>query len=154
MTASASAPEPGAFNCVINIKGTQRADGDTDRLSLSTLGKFYKKDDDYYISYTETEATGYNGAVTTLRVEADRRVTMSRTGEAVSQLTLEKGRKHMCHYDTGFGSFMLGVRADTIENRLTDKGGRLRLRYALDLNATQLSENELDITVRENKNNA
>ncbi len=146
--------EPMLNNCVIHIDGVQRADGDTDKLSLSTLGRFYRKDGDYYISYTETEATGYDGDVTTLRVETDRRVTMSRTGRANSELTIEKDRKHLCHYDTGFGSFVVGVRADKIENKLTDKGGRLRLRYSLDVNANALSENELNITVRENKNNA
>ncbi|MEA4912790.1 MAG: DUF1934 domain-containing protein [Oscillospiraceae bacterium] len=141
-------------NCVITIRGTQRADGDTDRQSLSTLGRYYKENGAYCISYTESEATGYQGSVTTLRVEEERRVTMLRTGAVAAELTLEKGRKHMCHYDTDFGSFILGVHADAIENKLTDKGGRLRLRYSLDLNATALSENELDITVRENKSNA
>ena len=49
---------------------------------------------------------------------------MTRFGKVPSQLVIEKGVRHICHYETGFGSVSLGVAADVIELDLTDAGGR------------------------------
>ncbi len=38
----------------------------------------------------------------------------------------KKGRRNLCHYETGFGSMTLGVTADEIDCQLTEKGGTAR----------------------------
>ncbi len=141
-------------NYLITIDGIQRNDVDEDKLSLTTLGSFYRRDDSFYIIYKETQATGFDGDVTMLKVEANRKVTMQRKGKTNSELTIERGQKHLCHYDTGHGNFVIGVLAKSIDNRLSDIGGHLSLSYSLDINSNAVSENELNITVRETENNA
>lgn len=139
---------------IINIDGYQRNGEDRETLSLFTLGSFQKNDDHYLISYNDSEATGFAGDVTTLEVVGDRLVTVTRRGNTFSELIIENGRRHTCHYDTGFGTMMLGVRADEIKNRLGENGGSLRFRYHLDVNSNEVSENMLNITVRENTGRA
>lgn len=140
---------------LITIDGIQKTEADTDHLTLSTLGDFeHHADGSYTISYAETPATGFDGDVTTLFVDADRCVTMSRRGRTRSDLTIERGRKHLCHYDTGYGDLVIGVFANEIQNDLNESGGSLCLRYSLDVNANLLSEHELNITVRENTTHA
>ena len=140
---------------LITIDGVQKTEADTDRLTLSTLGDFSRgADGSYTISYAETPATGFEGDVTTLLVDADRCVTLSRRGRTRSDLTIERGRKHLCHYDTGYGDLVIGVFANEIKNDLNESGGSLILRYSLDVNANMLSEHELNITVRENTTHA
>lgn len=135
----------------IDINGSQIIEGSVDKISLTTFGDFSRSEDGQYrISYEETEATGFAGNTTTLTVENNQRATMLRTGRVHSNLIIEKGRKHLCHYDTGYGALTIGVFADKIENNLNEHGGSLRLRYKLDVNSNALSVNELNITVREN----
>ena len=135
---------------MITIKGIQFADNDQESVELTTVGRLYRRGEAYYICYNESEATGFDGAKTTLKVEGDRRVTMRRTGENMrSQLIIEKGQRHQCVYDTGFGTMMLGISGDDIVSCLNDAGGHLQVRYTLDVNASMASENELQVDVEE-----
>ena len=88
------------------------------------------KDGAYYIVYKETEATGYEGCTTTVKVADDaRKVSMLRFGKQTSQLVIEKGTRHLCHYETGYGAISLGVSADVIEHALDENGGKLQFSY-------------------------
>ena len=59
-----------------------------------------------------------------------------------------EGTRHLCHYETGYGSVSLGVAADVIEQRLDENGGSLKFSYTLDSGAESfISRNLVDITV-------
>lgn len=139
-------------NFLINIEGTMEQDGDIDKVQLLTRGSFLRKNGSYFISYKETEATGYEGNVTTVKAEGAGKVSMLRFGTMPSQLVIERGRRHVCHYDSGYGVLSLGVAADEIQNHLTDAGGRLVFSYTLDSGDAQISRNEVKITVQEAEN--
>lgn len=136
-------------NYLITIKGTMEQDGECESVELMTRGKFVRRGSSYFIAYEETEATGYAGCTTTVKATADaREVVMTRFGKVPSQLVIEKGVRHICHYETGFGSVSLGVAADVIELDLTDAGGRLQFSYTLDSGGENfISRNLVDITV-------
>ena len=118
-------------------------------VELMTRGNFVQRGNSYYIVYAETEATGYAGCTTTVRVSQDARlVSMTRFGKTSSQLIIEKGIRHLCHYETGYGSISLGVAADVIEHNLLPDGGELQFSYTLDSGAeTLISRNSVLITV-------
>ena len=98
---------------LITIKGTMEQDGQQESVELMTRGKFVQRNGAFYIVYEETEATGYAGCTTTVKLSSDARmVVMTRFGKVPSQLVIEKGVRHICHYETGFGSVSLGVAAD------------------------------------------
>lgn len=134
---------------LITIKGTMEQDGNSDAVELMTRGSMVHRDDAFYIVYRETETTGYDGCTTTVKVTQDARyVSMTRFGKVPSQLVIEKGTRHLCHYETGYGSVSLGVAADVIEHTLTDEGGRLQFSYTLDSGSESfISRNLVDITV-------
>ena len=109
-------------------------------VELMTRGQFVQKGGSYYITYKETETTGYEGCTTTLKIAVD--------GSRVVMLRFGKGKRNLCHYETGFGSMTLGVTADEIVNELTEKGGTVRFAYLLDANSADLvSRNRLEVTV-------
>ncbi len=136
-------------NFIIRIKSRIEQDGEPQTIELMTRGSFVLKNGNFYISYKETETTGYEGCVTTLKLAADgSRVVMMRFGQAATQLLIEKARRNLCHYETGYGSMTLGVTADEIQCGLTEKGGTARFSYFLDAgNTGMMSRNELEITV-------
>lgn len=135
---------------LITIKGTMEQDGKSDTVELMTRGSLVHKDSAYYIIYKETEATGYEGCTTTVKVAKDEsKVSMTRFGPAAGQLVVEKGIRHLCHYDTGYGAMTLGVAADEIHSRLTDEGGEVEFSYTLDADQnTILSRNLVKISVK------
>ena len=121
-------------------------------VELMTRGSLVLKGGSYYVTYRETETTGYEGCTTTLKIAADgSRVAMLRFGKgggAGTQLLIEKGCRNLCHYETGFGSMTLGVTADEIDCQLTEKGGTARFAYLLDADSAELvSRNRLEVTV-------
>ena len=109
---------------LIRIHGVMEQDDDRDSVELMTRGSFVCREGSFYITYKETEATGYDGCTTVVRVNRDqRRVSMLRYGKNTSQLVIEKGVRHICHYETAYGAMSLGVAADEIESHLTEDGG-------------------------------
>ena len=74
------------------------------------------------------------------RQQDARLVSMTRFGKTSSQLIIEKGIRHLCHYETGYGSISLGVAADVIEHNLLPDGGELQFSYTLDSRRRNLNQ--------------
>ncbi len=136
-------------NFWIKIEGKMNLSGDIDTVNLTTRGNFVYKDGSYFIIYEESPATGYAGNVTTVQVESSDKVSMLRHGTMPSQLVIERGKRHVCHYDSGQGSVSLGVAADEIVSHLTEQGGNVTFSYNLDTGNAHLSHNTVKITIQE-----
>lgn len=132
---------------MIEIRGVYTQEDDTDTVEFVTGGTYYKEHDHYVIAYEESEMTGMAGCRTKLTVEGNRCVTMSRSAPAKSQLIIERGVRHQCHYDTGVGSMTIGVCGDRIVSALNDDGGTLEFAYSLDINTALASENSVSVKV-------
>jgi uncharacterized beta-barrel protein YwiB (DUF1934 family) len=133
---------------LISIKGTQTIDDHSETTELTTQGVLIDKEGKYFIIYDESEATGFNGSKTTLKLEGDNKVTIIRNGKTNSELIVESEKRNIGHYDTGYGEMMLGVSADKIESNINKNGGDLYFKYVLDINSAMVSENEVSIKVR------
>ena len=136
-------------NYLITIEGFITADGDTDNVSLTTLGSYQMKNGKHYIVYKETEATGYAGCTTTLKAW-DGGVSMTRFGNGTnSTLVIEKGAITLCNYQTVAGPIMLDINGIDIANNLTDNGGNLTFEYSLNAGGMLISENKVNVIVKE-----
>ena len=119
---------------------------------LVTEGFMYKLNGHWYVSYTETETTGYDGCITTLKVgdrqgQDDPVVTLTRKGSASSHLIMQQGERTLGSYHVYGNAMEIGVYTKDLEYSFDEAGGRLHLHYTLDMNANLLSENELTIEV-------
>ena len=120
-------------------------------VELMTRGQFVQKGGSYYITYKETETTGYEGCTTTLKIAADgSRVAMLRFGPANAQLIVERDRRNICYYETEVGGLTLGVTGDGIECALSEKGGTAAFSYLLDADdpISIINRNTLEISVQ------
>ena len=132
-----------------NIVGRQKIDDDVGEVTLTTLGSYVTKGDTRFIVYKEYDPDRNNAATTSvLKVDGGNTVTLMRGG-GNTRLILEKGKRHQCQYDTGFGALLVGVFTSEVDSRLHDKGGELAVNYTLDINADLSSINEILITVKE-----
>lgn len=130
----------------ICIRTQTVVDGEEETTELFTQGRYYEKNGSWYITYEETETTGYEGCRTTLRVQ-DHQVSLIRQGDYRSRLVVEENQRNIGYYATPVGELMIGVSAREVDNRLTPFGGTLEFSYALDLNASLLSDNRITIQV-------
>ena len=136
------------MNVMINLKGTQTVDGESDVVELTTTGTMEPILNGWKLCYQETEATGLDGTTTYLTA-TDERIQLERVGTYPSMLILEKGRRHHCTYNTPYGTLDLGTYASNIENALHNRGGNLNFSYTLGFNGSVSAEHSINITVRE-----
>ena len=135
---------------LISIKGVYAAvEEEADVVELFTTGEYYEQDGNYYISYDETEATGFEGSRTIVKVEKEDKVTVERSGQAVTQLIVQRGVRHQCRYDVGYGDMIIGVNGGSICSTLNADGGKISFKYSLDVNSLLASENEMYIHIQE-----
>ena len=138
------------MQAIIKIVGTQTVDHQSESIELTTAGTLEENDNGWVIRYTESEATGMDGTVTTVHVFHDK-VVLERTGTNTSFLVLEKHRRHHSNYNTPYGALDLGTYANEIEYDLTPHGGTLTFTYTLGFNGSVNSEHAVHITVQEDK---
>ncbi len=121
---------------------------DHSETELMTEGTMEYDGNVWKISYNDSDATGFEGAVTTITAEGENMVSIARTGTANSNLVIETGKKHFCLYGTPFGDMTVGIFTHKIKNELTDDGGKLYLKYTLDVNSAYMSDNEIYLDVK------
>lgn len=127
---------------------SRQSDGEqSEQTELFTEGKYMKTADGYVISYDETEATGFDGAVTKLQVYGDDKVVMTRSGAAASNLVIENGKKHHCHYGTPYGDFVVGVNTKSISTNVSNGKGHLEFKYVIDVNSSYVGDFEISIDI-------
>lgn len=135
-------------NVLISLTSIQWQDDEKSETELVTKAKHSRENGWDVISYEDTSATGFEGSVTTIKVDKNKNASITRKGTANSVLSLEIGRKHFCQYGTPYGNLQIGVYTHAIENTIA-KDGRLYIKYTLDLNSSYLSDNEIIMTVQE-----
>ena len=132
----------------ISIKGVQHLDGQSDTVELSTAGTMEHTDGGYLLTYDESVSTGMEGVTTRLSIRPDL-ITLERQGAMNSLLVLQKGKRTLCNYDTGYGCLTMGVYARSIHIGLAEQGGTLDFHYTLDINSDMASSHDIYVTVRE-----
>ena len=138
-------------NVLINIKGVQTIDNQKDTTELFTTGDIYFKNNKTYITYLESEVTGYENCRTTLKIDGSNRMTLMRSGKNPSHLIMELGRKNTGVYGTPYGQLEVGISASNIEHDLDEAGGRFYCKYNLDINSNLVSTHEIFIDVKQNE---
>lgn len=146
--------ERGAFmkkQIQMKMRSVISADGESNETELLTDGVMEQADGKFIISYEDSDATGFEGSVTTITAEGNELVSIIRSGTANSNLVIETGKKHFCLYGTPYGDITVGIFTHKIDNSLTPEGGSLYLKYTVDVNSAFMSDNEiyLDFTAAE-----
>lgn len=132
---------------LVTVRGLQDyADADNDAIELSVAGVMYQKESATYVTYQESEASGLGKTQTTIKIE-DERVSLIRFGDSAVHLIFEQGKKHTAYYDMGFGSLSVGVQTYELSHTIGEHGGKLNIRYAMEMNNALVGENQLTVTV-------
>lgn len=132
----------------INIIGKQYYEEDEPgEIRLNTTGTYTERGGAGFIAYKEYDEDDPKIAYTSVLKVEPGRVTMMRSGSA-TRLILEQGRRHLCLYDTGFGTFSVGVFTSELRSSLRREGGSLKVKYTLDIDSNLSSRNEIEVEIK------
>ena len=138
-------------NYIIKIIGTQQLDDDKDTVEVTTVGKYtIAPTGNKFIKYTEYDKDEPRIMQNTTIKVSDNQITITRDGHYGSQLLLECGKRHQCHYATPAGEMIIGVFTHKMDIDLNEKGGKLSVAYTLDFDSSVVSENTFEITISKN----
>ena len=138
---------------LISIKGKQRyADRDDwDVTEFITEGLFEAFPGGCRIAYDETNEIGAENVKSEVVVTDGGKAEIVRTGAVSSQMIVEKGKRHSCFYETPEGVFTLGIFGNDVKMTLREQKCEIYLSYTLDVNLNLLSENKMEIKIKEIK---
>lgn len=126
----------------------QDCEGEKDTIEMTALADFCGDCDDYYITYTDDDGE-LKGCKTTLHVENESLITISRDGGYDAHMIIEKNARHISHHATPYGSFSMGISALDVFSAMTKDGGKLNFRYTTDIDLHPVGEIEIDITIKQ-----
>lgn len=135
-------------NYTVTIKDTHEQDGESFTAEFTCACEYARDGENYTVSYAE-KGGELDGSVVTIKYIGEKTVEVTRMGEYNTRLTIEKGRRHTCIYDTPLGELSMGVYAEEVLSEDCENGVRLRLKYTLDFNSGLISINTMIITVKE-----
>ncbi len=102
--------------------------------------------DKKYIVYKEyIGETPSDFVVNTLKITKDNCVELIKNNIKQTRMIFEKNRRNNCLYHTDFGALTFGVFTSDIDFSGDELGGKLKLKYTLDMNSSLISANELNV---------
>ena len=134
---------------IIDIKGIQGIDDESDTIEFTTDGRFGIKDGEFFISYDDGQMLEESLELKPSVFIKPSSVVLHRNGAIKSRMVIEKGVRNTCFYSTPHGNMVLGIYGDSVDYDLSEKGGSLKMSYNIDSNLKLVSRNEVSIKIRE-----
>ncbi len=119
-------------------------------IEMFSEGELYITDERVIIAYDESELTGMEGSHTQVRFERNmpELVTMMRHGTVNTILVFEKGKRHICTYQTEYMPFEICVNTKEVINTLLENG-RIDLDYIVEIRGAQAERTQFTIEIFE-----
>ena len=134
-------------NAVLQILSTQIADGETDRSELNSTACYSYSGGEIRVRYVELDETGEECGETVITVLGSELVTIQKSGFTDAVMILEQGKTHPITYNTALGPMQMMLCALDIKPDFRPGGGRLLMRYMIDIGETYSAMNTIDLRV-------
>lgn len=131
----------------VSVAGTQFEVEPNEPVELITFGNYYNKNGKHYILYDEIDPEEGENIKNRIKI-GNGKIEVVKTGTLNGQLIFEQGKNHLTYYDTGMGSFLMGVNTDSIRMIEEEDHIRATVRYSLEMNYTHVSDCEITIDVQ------
>lgn len=122
--------------CGIEIVGTQRLNGDSDKIELTTVGTLQTEPETLVFRYTEQQEPPEEPVYVQVRLRRDQtEAEILRTGAYGSCLTIARGQRNLCRYGTPYGDVLMGIYGKAVEIQENAADGRCSCVMKLTLTA-------------------
>ena len=134
---------------LITVKGEQNIQGERDSVELTTCGRFGLRDGKYFLSYEEGQLESSGKVKTKININSPDFVLLNRSGDIESRMEIVKGERKPCFYATSVGNIYIDIYGEKISVDLNEKGGKVKLHYSIFSGLNVISQNKVEITVKE-----
>ena len=132
--------------CTVRLTDIQIEDGERQAVEITTQGVYEWREDGYSLRFEEYFDEDVR-SMTTIRSSRRGCVTVIHRGDITTELTVELGKRHNCHYVTPYGELLIGIDAVEIEDGLTETGGTLKMIYSIDYYAAVAAMKEITLQI-------
>ena len=132
----------------VSISGSVKNEEDKDSLEFLTEGDLYKESDGACVTYEESEVSGMEGTVTTLRVDKQK-VSVIRLGTTNSIMEFESGKRNLTWYSTPFGDVTMGILTKDVLVKYNERKEptKVMIDYNIEIEGITNSQNILNIKI-------
>ncbi|MCT4633473.1 MAG: DUF1934 domain-containing protein [Firmicutes bacterium] len=110
------------------------SEGSEDTIEFATEGKIISKNGKTYIYYNESEISGMEGCLTTLRIDDSETLIMKRYGSNSMELLFREGNTHEDNYRTPYGIFDIIAKTKKLQMEYDgNKSGSILVEYDLEV---------------------
>lgn len=136
-------------NVKVSISGIQNNDNE-ETVEVVSVGEMLQRDDHICVSYEEAadNAAGVDCQLvkSMLKVKPDQ-IEIIKKGAAQTHMVFIEDRDTISYYSTPFGELEVAIHTDRLERKERDNGFQILLEYALEINASHMSNCNVDIRV-------
>ena len=132
--------------CTVKLTDIQIEEGERQAVEITTQGVYEWTSEGYSLRFEELFDEGVR-SMTTIRSDRDGCVTVIHRGDITTELTVEMGKRHNCHYNTPYGELLIGIDAIEIADELTENGGTLKMIYSIDYYAAVAATKEITVEI-------
>lgn len=136
-------------NVKVSISGIQNNDNE-EMVEVVSVGEMMQRDDHICVSYEEAadNAAGVDCQLvkSMLKVKPDQ-IEIIKKGAAQTHMVFVEDRDTISYYSTPFGELEVAIHTDRLERKERDNGFQILLEYALEINASHMSNCNVDIRV-------
>ena len=140
--------EEAAVGLFENIVVPLAEKGAPEHSEMTVEGAYHDDGTRVAISYDESAATGMEGSRATISFQKSEPglISMLRTGSVKTALLFERGRRHICVYQTPLAPFEVCVQTSTVKNAV-EAMGTLDLDYMVELKGAQAEHTRMKIII-------
>lgn len=135
----------------VSISGIHN-NAEEETVEVVSMGEMFEKDDQIYVSYEEAadDASGEDCEIikSMMKVRPDQ-IEIIKSGATETHMIFVEDKDTLSYYSTPFGELEVSIHTDRLEQIQTDSGFRILLKYVLEVNATHMSDCNVDIRVEE-----
>lgn len=133
----------------ISISGIQDNENG-EKVEVVSMGELYEKDNKIYVSYDDASEdvsdVGCQVVKSLLKVKPNQ-VEIIKKGVTETHMVFIEDKDTLSYYSTPFGELEVAIHTDRLEQSNTERGFRILLEYALEINAAHMSNCNVDIKV-------
>lgn len=133
-------------NALISVLSKQSGK-DEDKIEVVTPGKFYFKDDRYYVVYEETEISGMEGTTTKIKIEKDQFI-LTRKGTTNTRMVFKKNTRDLIMYHTPHGMLQLSINVKDVNIDVDENGGSVSAKYDMSVSPDEVINTEINVEIK------
>ncbi|WP_346916679.1 DUF1934 domain-containing protein [Clostridium sp.] len=132
-------------DAIIRVSSIQNNDED-ECIEIVSPGSFLKEDDEYVVTYEETELSGLGDTLTTFRIGKNY-FNLIREGDVNTNMEFKNGSSSSILYNTPHGGLSIRIKTNDVNIDMNEAGGKVKVDYDVIIAKDQIINTKLVATI-------